>query len=466
MKTPFPAAVLVLAALSGADAPPDPVAWIGATLIDGTGAPPVRDAVVVVAGEKILAVGPRSGVAIPEGARRVDAAGRWIVPGFTDVRVSLALSGDLYSRPEILNLADLFNGGDSRAPAVAPRDVAETLARHLACGVTTVADAGGPDFTFALRNSLASLAAPAPRVAVSGPLVSAHIGPAAAANGDEDLPTVAVDTPEAASEIVRSILAKKPDFVNVDFPFWPENEIDDYAPIVRAAIAEAHAAGVRAAVRARRLEAVRSAVAAGADAIVGGPDDAPLDTALLTEMKRRGVVYATSLVAFEAFAEVVRRNVVLSEIEKRFGDQDAIRSFGDVGRWPENRLPDLDVLGDLDPTAVLADNLRRVRDAGVEIAVGSTAGNIGVLHGPAIHREFELLEKAGLSAGAVLAAATRGGAAFLGRLATSGTIEKGKLADFVVLAADPLAGASSLSKIHRVVRGGAEFDPETLVPKR
>src|SRR3546814_5474550 len=75
----------------------DPLAIVGATLVNPD-APPVADAVVVVRDGRIVAAGPRDGVDIPAGARRVDAAGKWLVPGYVDTHVHFFQSGGLYAR--------------------------------------------------------------------------------------------------------------------------------------------------------------------------------------------------------------------------------------------------------------------------------------------------------------------------------------------------------------------------------
>src|SRR5579872_3546662 len=78
------------------------VAIIGATVMDGNGGPPLRDAVIVVTGKKITAIGPRASVTIPAGATRVEAAGRFVVPGLIDTNVHLSLYGGARDRYETL----------------------------------------------------------------------------------------------------------------------------------------------------------------------------------------------------------------------------------------------------------------------------------------------------------------------------------------------------------------------------
>src|SRR4051794_41738960 len=94
-------AVLALGRVS-AQSPPARVAIIGATLVDGNGGAPLRDAVLVVEGARIAQVGPRGAVTIPTGAEQVDARGRWIVPGFIDTNVHLSLYGGQNDRYESL----------------------------------------------------------------------------------------------------------------------------------------------------------------------------------------------------------------------------------------------------------------------------------------------------------------------------------------------------------------------------
>src|SRR5262249_18533797 len=77
-------------------------AIVGATVIDGNGGPPIADGVIVVNGSRTTAVGPRGAVTIPPDAARVDAGGRWIVPGLIDTNVHLSLYGGQNDRYETL----------------------------------------------------------------------------------------------------------------------------------------------------------------------------------------------------------------------------------------------------------------------------------------------------------------------------------------------------------------------------
>ena len=79
-------------------------AYVGATLVDGTGADPIEDAVVIVMGDRILEVGPKSEVSIPDYLPLVDVSGKWIVPGLIDAHIHYFQSGGLYTRPDVIDL--------------------------------------------------------------------------------------------------------------------------------------------------------------------------------------------------------------------------------------------------------------------------------------------------------------------------------------------------------------------------
>jgi len=117
------------------------------------------------------------------------------------------------------------------------------------------------------------------------------------------------------------------------------------------------------------------------------------------------------------------------------------------------------------PSDTLAmQNLERLHDAGVAIAAGTDAGNIGTPHGPALHREMELMREAGLSPREILRTATAGGAQLMGR-ADRGRLQAGLKADLLVLDANPLADIDHLFALHRVVKSGRVYRPQDLVPR-
>src|ERR1051326_57621 len=110
-----------------------PTALVGGTVIDGNGGPPIADAIVVIDGSHISAVGPRRSVAVPAGAAETDARGRFIVPGLVDTNVHLSLYGGQNDRYETLVRYQ------SRQDDI----VLEAAQIDLRYGITTVRDSYG-----------------------------------------------------------------------------------------------------------------------------------------------------------------------------------------------------------------------------------------------------------------------------------------------------------------------------------
>jgi imidazolonepropionase-like amidohydrolase len=104
---------------------------------------------------------------------------------------------------------------------------------------------------------------------------------------------------------------------------------------------------------------------------------------------------------------------------------------------------------------VMAANLKRVVAAGIPVAMGTDAGNPLTLPGPSVYAEMEAMQADGMTPMEVLVASTRTGALALGTRGKSlGTVQVGKVADLVVVAADPTADVANLRKLRYVVRGG------------
>ena len=106
-----------------------------------------------------------------------------------------------------------------------------------------------------------------------------------------------------------------------------------------------------------------------------------------------------------------------------------------------------------------------MRDAGIPIAMGTDAGNPGTAHGPSVYREMEALQSAGLSAAEVFASATIIAARAMGRSNEVGSIEAGKLADAIVVDADPQSDVANLRRIRLVMKGGALYGRDELLPR-
>jgi imidazolonepropionase-like amidohydrolase len=442
----------VVFALCGVTVTADDLAVVGATLFDGTGAPPVGDAVLVVAGDRVRAAGPRSAVSIPKGVRIVDGRGRWLVPGLIDAHVHFFQSGGPYTRPDVIDLRG--HRSYEREVALIKERLPLTFARYLLSGITTAVDVGGPFWNFDVRDR-ADRTPLAPRVFVAGPLVSTVDRPQLDLG---DPPMIKVTDASGARELVRREAARRPDLMKVWFIYRPGDDLAAGKAIVAATVDEARAHGLRVAVHATQLETARAAVEAGASVLVHSVTDVSVDEAFVKLLLERGVLYIPTLFVGQGYDLVLSGNWMATAAEKRLGEPDAIAGFEAVKAFPEfkPRSPRADA------GRVAAANLKRLSAAGVAIAAGTDAGNIGTLHGPSLFRELRLMVEAGMSSAAVLVAATRNGAAVAGRPKDLGTLEPGRMADFLLLRGDPLADLANLEDPVTIVKAGRVLDLAAL----
>ncbi|MCB1022551.1 MAG: amidohydrolase family protein [Acidobacteria bacterium] len=393
----------------------------GARVIDGTGRAPIEDAAVLIDGNHIAAVGRRGEIQAPAGAERFDFSGKTLVPGYIDHHFHIA---------DDPTMVPLF----------------------LAGGVTFARDPGAwmelfaPVHAWKKANGLAG-----PRLSLCGPHLD---GPNPAYPTD----SVVILSPEEARRWVRGQIEAGATAIKVYFRLPLES--------VRATAEEAHRYGVPVTSHLEILD-VRAAVEAGVD---GVEHITSLGIALVPPMEAeryRQAVYKDNNARrdgrYEIWAQVDphgERARELAEFLARRG------TFVDpnLAVFERREKPG-------DPLSALqAKAWRNMRDyvgvlhrAGVPIVVGSHSEVPFAERGHAYHRELETLVEAGLTPMEALTAAGQTGARFL-RRTDVGEIAPGKLADLVVLDANPLDDISNAARVHRVVMNGAILDPAEIPP--
>ena len=454
-------AVAALLAFSAAHA--EPIAIVGATVIHPELSLPravARDSTVIIDGNRIVRVGPAKSTAVPRGARLIDGKGKWVVPGLIDAHVHFFQSGNLYTRPDVADFnavvpyAQETERNKARLPA--------TFKVWLASGVTSVVDIGGPFWNFDMRDASVITNA-APRVSVAGPLIS-MVDRAKLDIGDP--PIIKISSPEQARGLVEKELARRPDFIKVWFIHQPGDDLEKQEAIVKAAADAAHAAGIRLAVHATELVVAKSSLRAGADFLVHSVEDAPVDDEFLALAKKNNVVYCPTLFVVMGYRYALSNTWQPTDIEKRLADPQILAMMRDLDKMPKDKLPERIVKAmasppQVKPSATALFNLQKVWDAGIPVAMGTDAGNIGTLHGPSVFREMSIMGQAGLTTLEVLRSATTNGAKATGR--EVGAIGPGKLADVLILDADPLANIENLSRINRVIKDGRVYSPDELI---
>ena len=179
------------------------IALVNGTLINpGTGQV-VPNAFIMIEGDRISAVGDQATAVSSKDAQIVDCKGKFILPGYIDTHVHFFQSGDIYTRPDAVDLTSVRPYKDELAWI--ERNLRDTFARYIRCGITSVVDVGGPMSNFRVRN-LAKSIAKAPRVAVAGPLISSVSRPQLDLG---DPPIVKIDTPEQGREMVRKLARRE-----------------------------------------------------------------------------------------------------------------------------------------------------------------------------------------------------------------------------------------------------------------
>ena len=436
--------------------PPPPRALVGATLLDGTGAPPLAGAVVLLRDGKIECAGTRAACPVPADADVLDVSGMWITPGVIDAHVHFSQTGWADGRPDALDVR-----------AKHPYDRVEANLRqhperfghtYLCSGVTAVFDVGGYPWTLTLP-AWAEPQSEMPRIVAAGPLVST-LDFWLNLPGERQF-LFAKD--EATSrEAVRYLAAEGAAAVKVWF--IKAKPVPELEPLVAAAGDEARRHKLPLIVHATGLAEAKAALRSGANLLVHSVWDLPVDDEFLGLAKSHGTIYCPTLTVGSGynrlFDSAARREPPKVDDPNACVDPDTLAHVAETAATADLQKPQTpeqrartEAAG-AKAESIGAANLLRVARAGIPIAMGTDAGNPLTLHGVSVYAEMEAMQRAGLTPAEVLVAATRGSATAMGRAADLGTIEKGKLADLLLVAADPTADIANLRRLRYVIRGG------------
>ncbi|HEX2211344.1 MAG TPA: amidohydrolase family protein [Longimicrobium sp.] len=426
------------------------------TVIDGTGAAPRSNQTVLIGGGRILRIAGSGRTAVPAGARIIDGSGKFMIPGLWDMHVHA------WNRQPFEGIS-------------------------LSHGITGIREMGtgvdpqwGGEGVWRWREMIRAGDAPGPRMVAAGFILNGGAPDAQPIDFFKGVPT-----PEAARAWVDSLAGRGADFIKVYAALSPEA----YAAI--AARAREHGlpfaghvparVGIRGASGAgqRGIEhlydvlvatstdedAARAEIAA---ALASG--ESPGAAAQLAEIRLTDRLIATHDARKEdALYRLLRRNGTW--ITPTLTTQADPRCPGSPLPLPDSaslagvpRMLHAMVALPAAPADEVARKCRRfdalvrvagrMHRAGIPLLAGSDAPNPGVVPGVGLHQELELLVRAGLTPMEVLQAATRDPARFLGMEDSLGTVEQGKLADLVILDADPLADIRNTRRIHAVIANG------------
>lgn len=453
--------VAVTTAFSTPGAVPPPMALVGATLVDGTGGTPVRDAVVVMRDGRIACAGPRGACPIGDDVHTVDATGKWIIPGLVDAHVHFSQTGWVDGRPDALDLRAAYPYADVVADLHAHPN--RFYRSYLCSGVTSVYDVGGYPWSWDLEGGTAESTG-APHVRAAGPLLSTVDFWLNLPGQRQFIYMVDEETVRAA---VRSHAAWGAAAIKVWYIMPPQPpDTAAMSRLVHAAGDEARKVGLPLIVHATGLWEAKDAVRAGAQLLVHSVTSEPVDDEFLTLAKQAGTYYTTTLTVFDGYRQVAERHFERDRQPLACVDPQTRAKALATDTVALDRRPTPDRLARARDRAgrgyeIGLANLKRVHDAGIPVVMGTDAGNPLTLHAASVFMELEAMQVAGLSPMDVLVAATRSGARAMG-LDSVGTVTTGAVADLVVLDADPVVNIANVRRVVLVARRGEIYTRREL----
>ncbi|HEX9730106.1 MAG TPA: amidohydrolase family protein [Gemmatimonadales bacterium] len=424
----------------------------GGTLIDGTGAAPIADAVVVVQDGRIACVGPRGSCAIPDNARMVDVTGKWITPGLVDAHVHFSQTGWVDGRPDALDLR--ANHPYERTAAMLHDHPERFFQSYLCSGVTSVFDVGGYPWTWDLQRRTAGRG-DAPLVRAAGPLLST-IDFWLNLPGHRQF--IAMADEATVRQTVRAHVAWGAAAIKIWYIMRPGVDTARVSALVHATGDEARARGVPLIVHATGLWEAKDAVRAGARLLVHSVFNEPVDDEFLALAREHDTIYTPTLTVRDGYRQVRVRQIERGP--QPFACVDPITlanvlATDTVPFLPESAAPDREAAraASMQGLRLAQENLARVHAAGISVVMGTDAGNPLTLHGASVFMEMEAMQRAGMTSMEVLVASTRNGARALG-VADIGTVEPGNVADLLVVDADPTRDIAAMRRIALVMRAG------------
>jgi imidazolonepropionase-like amidohydrolase len=430
------------------------VAIEGATLIDGNGGPPVPDAVIVIDGSRITAVGPRASVRVPSGATAIDAKGRYVVPGFIDTNVHLSLYGGARERYESL-------------VRYQPRQndiVLEAAQIDLAHGVTTVRDSYGMLVPLVhTRDAIARGEAVGARILAAGNIVGwggpysisfsltpekdltlfqEQMNDYVAQGAGENLADM---SPAELHAAINRYLDKGPDFIKYGgTSHFSQPTYIGFSPEAQKVIVEeAHKRGRGAETHSTTVEGLRLSLLAGID-LVQHPE-------LLTPAAMPGDI-----------AALMRDRKVIGSMLVSTMTGEAWTKHLKLGEDLETRRRNAQKL--IQAGCLLTPGTDSYWGAAPEFAREPKPENQD--HGSGTILAIEGLVELGMTPSQAIVSGTRNGAIACRRLKDFGTVEAGKLADLLILDADPLADIHNIRKLHLVMKEGRQIDFAGLPQQR
>jgi imidazolonepropionase-like amidohydrolase len=419
-------------------------------VIDATGAPPQPDMTVIVTDGRIVEFGKSDAVHAPAGAKTVQATGKYLIPGLWDMHVHTVFGDWL------------------------PRNEKVVLPLFVANGVTGVRDMGGDlDVLKEWRAAIAAGRLLGPRMTIAGPML------------DGPIPRFPSSAPVANAadgrKVVDDLKARGVDFIKIqsliprDGYFAAADEAKKLGIVFVGHVPDAVRASEASDAGQKSIEhftGIFEGCSTIEDQLIKGPKGLGLNVKTYDPGRAKTLI---ALMAKNQTWQVPtlvweRGQWLIDDIDK---SHDPLTKYAPAA-WRERTWPmfvsDIMKTMDTDPLPVRKKFVQMELDmtlamfrAGVPFMAGTdTAAGVHVFPGFSLHEELALFVRAGLTPLQALQTATLNPAKFMNRVADMGTVEQGKLADLVLLDANPLDDIDNTRKIRAVVLAGRYFDRAAL----
>jgi imidazolonepropionase-like amidohydrolase len=430
-------ALLPVRSLTAQDAPRPTLALVGGQVIDGYEGPPIQDGVVLIAGDHIVAVGPRSAVTVPPGTTVIDTEGMSVLPGLMDMHVHLMLIGH----------ADYEHWDKTYMPRFRT-DIMPIAARQLLmAGVTTARELGAPlDDILDVKRRIEKGEIPGPRLFVSGPFIQKK-----PYFDYEKTFRWGVDSPDDARAKVQRLVDAGVDVIKL----IDQDQLTDDE--VAAVVATAHRGGKPVVAHAHREDEIRVGLKHGVDCFEhtglatepGYPEDI-----LAAIRKRNNTLYWCPTIEGLFLADYTAR-VFPERLDDPAWRQGVPKDIADDIRQSLRNVTALDYFTlTFRRLPTLAKKFQQLRDTGVTMMVGTDSGIPGNFHTDSTWRELDTWVRLGMTPMQAIAGATRWPARFLKKEKDLGTLAPGRLADVIAVRGDVLTHVDLLQRVDVVVKNG------------
>jgi len=433
----------------------------------------VSNQTVVIKDDRIVNIQKSSKIKIPESATIINGTGKYVLPGLTDAHIHFFQSGGLYTRPDVIDLQK--DMPYQKEIDYSHETMDEVLHRYLQNGITNVIDVGAT-VNFLKQREPFKNDDDAPSIYITGPLLTTY-EPSVYENLKDDEPFNLVKTVEDGINMVQQQLPFHPDFIKIWYitsrnASGVEASARKNLPIIKAIIDEAHKNNLKVAVHATQRITAQLAVENGCDFLVHSVDDEILKADFIQLMKKNKTIICPTLIVSAGYINTFGQTISPSNHELLKADPYQLGSLLDLKHLPDtllinnykkmaNSKEGVARLSKADSISMA--NLKILSDAGVLIATGTDAGNIGTLHASSYLAELQAMKKSGMGNWKILQASTINGAKVLDKENEFGTVSIGKKANLIILDANPIEAIENITKIHRVINKGVVFNPDELI---